>query len=431
MGLKSAKNNRWRVAVLWLFVQALPLLAAAHEIPADVRAVVFVKPVEQRLEVLIRAPLAVARDEVYPEIDGGFLDVDRLRPRLPELAQRWLVDSLRLTQNGQPLTSGRIAATQLSFAGDTSFQNYDSAMARLRAAGFGNEARVAWNQLWFDVLLVYPIQAEDASFGIQTGFERLGMTVSCMLRFLPSAKVAPPGTERIYSLHMEGGSGDTGLLELDPRWHQAAMRFASMGVEHILGGIDHILFLVCLVIPVRRFRPLLVVVTAFTVAHSLTMICAALGFVPRAPWFPPLVESLIALSIVWMALTNIVRAAAGTAWNPVSGAAASGESPSVGTDRWILAFVFGLVHGFGFSFALTEQLQFAGSQVAVSLGAFNVGVEIGQLAVLLLLLPLIHVLFRYVVSERLGAVMLSALIAHTGWHWMLERGELLAMFWGK
>jgi hypothetical protein len=198
-----------------------------------------------------------------------------------------------------------------------------------------------------------------------------------------------------------------------------------------------LLFLVCLVIPVRRFRPLLVVVTAFTVAHSLTMICAALGFVPQALWFPPLVESLIALSIVWMALANIVRAAAGTAWSPVSDTAASGASLSAGTsrsadtDRWILAFAFGLVHGFGFSFALTEQLQYAGSQVAISLSAFNIGVELGQLAVLLLLLPLLHALFRYVVAERLGAVILSALIAHTGWHWMLERGELLARFWGN
>lgn len=431
MGLESSKRRRWLGVLLWLLVCALPRLAAAHEIPADVRSFVFVKPIEQRLEVLIRVPLAVARDEVYPELDGGFLDVERLRPRLPELAQRWLVDSLRLTRNGQPLTHGRIAATQISFAGDTSFQSFDGAMARVRAAGFGNEARVAWNQLWFDVLLVYPIPAEDASFGIQTGFERLGITVSCVLRFLPSAKVAPAGTERIYSLHMEGGSGDTGLLELDPRWHQAAFRFAAMGVEHILGGIDHLLFLVCLVIPIRRFRPLLVVVTAFTVAHSLTMLCAALGFVPRALWFPPLVESLIALSIVWMALANIVRAAAGTAWNPGSGAAASGASWLVDADRWVLVFAFGLVHGFGFSFALTEQLQFAGSQVAVSLGAFNVGVELGQLAVLLLLLPLLHALFRYVVSERLGAVILSALIAHTGWHWMLERGEVLETFWRR
>jgi hypothetical protein len=179
----------------------------------------------------------------------------------------------------------------------------------------------------------------------------------------------------------------------------------------------------------RRPRSLLVVVTAFTAAHSVTMIAAALGYAPQALWFPPLVEVLIALSIVWMALENIVLAAAGTSWNPSIAGQSADDRASTGMQRWPLAFAFGLVHGFGFSFALREQLQFAGGEVAASLAAFNVGVELGQIAVLLILLPLLHLAFRCLVSERLGAVILSTLIAHTGWHWLLERGELLARFW--
>src|SRR6202008_2872821 len=117
---------------------------------------------------------------------------------------------------------------------------------------------------------------------------------------------------------------------------------------------------------------------------------------PDGLWFPPLVEVLIAVSIVYMALENIVG--------------------STLRRRWIIAFAFGLVHGFGFAFALRESLQFAGSHLLTALFAFNVGVELGQVAVLLVLVPVLRLVFRYV-PERIGVIVLSALVAHTGWHW--------------
>jgi hypothetical protein len=86
------------------------------------------------------------------------------------------------------------------------------------------------------------------------------------------------------------------------------------------------------------------------------------------------------------------------------------------------------VHGFGFSFALRETLQLAGSHVLTSLVAFNVGVELGQLLVLALMVPALQLFFRYGVAERVGTIILSALVAHTGWHWMTERGEALLQY---
>ena len=82
----------------------------------------------------------------------------------------------------------------------------------------------------------------------------------------------------------------------------------KLGFTHILDGIDHLLFLFCLVIPFRRFRALVAVVTAFTVAHSITLFASAYDLAPDALWFPPLIETLIATSIVYMALENIVGA---------------------------------------------------------------------------------------------------------------------------
>ena len=94
----------------------------------------------------------------------------------------------------------------------------------------------------------------------------------------------------------------------------------------------------------------------------------------------------------------------------------------------MIAFGFGLVHGFGFSFALRQTLQFAGAHLLTSLLSFNIGVELGQLLVLLLLIPMLELFFRRAVVERTGTIILSALVAHTGWHWILERGSRLSQF---
>ncbi|MDP6992995.1 MAG: HupE/UreJ family protein, partial [Woeseiaceae bacterium] len=211
------------------------------------------------------------------------------------------------------------------------------------------------------------------------------------------------GAERLYRF-----SGDPGLLQLDPRWHHAFFRFVGSGIDHILDGIDHLLFVICLLIPFRKIRPLVVIVTSFTIAHSITLIASVFGMTPNFLWFPPLIETIIAASIVYMAFENIV----GGQWE----------------KRWIIAFAFGLVHGFGFSFALSEIMQFAGGHLVTSLLAFNIGVEIGQLMIIVLAVPIINVLFRHVVAERMGTILLSAILAHSGWHWLSERASELAQY---
>jgi hypothetical protein len=96
--------------------------------------------------------------------------------------------------------------------------------------------------------------------------------------------------------------------------------------------------------------------------------------------------------------------------------------------RWAIAFGFGLIHGFGFSFALRETLQFAGSHLLTSLLSFNIGVELGQVLVLLVTIPLLEMLFRYATAVRVGTIVLSALVAHTGWHWMIDRGGQMLLY---
>ncbi len=377
----------------------LAACASAHDIPRDLTVHVFVKPSGGELRVLVRMPLRAIRDIEFPDRGGGYLDIERLSPQLPDLATLWIANALAVYEGDERLGKPRVAATQLSMESDRSFASFEEALAHVREPKPAGTAELVWSQVLFDVLLEYPIRSERSEFSIRPALQGLAANVVTALRF-----VAPSGVVRAYEL-----DGDPGVVPLDPRWSQAAGRFVRLGFLHILDGTDHLLFLLCLVIPLRRVRPLVLVVTAFTAAHSLTLIASAFQFAPDALWFPPLIEMLIAASIVWMAFENIV-------------------GKSTAERRWMMAFGFGLVHGFGFSFALRETLQFAGEHLVTSLLAFNVGVELGQLLVLALLIPALGLLFRFVVAERMGTILLSALVAHTGWHWSVERWELLRKF---
>ncbi len=141
-------------------------------------------------------------------------------------------------------------------------------------------------------------------------------------------------------------------------WIKRAAGFVRLGIEHILTGYDHVLFLIALLIVSARFWHLVKVVTAFTVAHSVTLSLAWFGVVDLPV---RLVESLIALSIAYVAIENLLGRGFG--------------------HRWLLAFGFGLVHGFGF-YGILRELDLVGGEALTPLFAFNFGVEIGQIAIL-------------------------------------------------
>jgi hypothetical protein len=392
----GARHAASLLLTAWLL--ALACATGAHEIPSDVKVQAFVKPDGQQLQLLVRVPLAAMREVDIPKRGPGYLDLARADAALRNAATLWIADNVDLYEGETRLAYPRIVDARVSLPSDRSFASYAEARTHLAGPRLPEKMEMFWNQGLLDVLFEYPIQSDRAAFSIHPRLDRLGMRVTIALYFLP-----PDGAERAYEFH-----GDPGQVALDPRWHQAALRFVASGFMHILEGADHLLFLFCLVIPFRRFGSLVLIITAFTVAHSITLIAAAYDRGPDALWFPPLIEMLIAISIVYMALENVV-----------------------GTNvrrRWIITFAFGLVHGFAFSFALREQLQFAGNHLLTSLLAFNVGVELGQLLVLIVLIPLLALLFRYVLPERIGVIILSVLIGHTGWHWMLERADRLAQF---
>jgi hydrogenase/urease accessory protein HupE len=181
-----------------------------------------------------------------------------------------------------------------------------------------------------------------------------------------------------------------------------AGQFFRLGLHHIVSGYDHLLFLAALLLGLRCLSGAAKTVTAFTIAHSLTLSLAVLGVVhvPAA-----VVEPIIAVSIVAVGIENLAR----------------GQVDS----RWKLTFAFGLVHGFGFAGALQELgIGAGGSDVVTPLAWFNAGVEAGQLAVAILAWPLLrHLNARPAVRVRLVPVC-SLLVVCAGSYWLVERTVL-------
>lgn len=190
---------------------------------------------------------------------------------------------------------------------------------------------------------------------------------------------------------------------------QIAWSYLVLGIEHILGGVDHLLFVLALLLVVRGTRRIVATVTAFTLAHSLTLVAATLGWV-HVPG-PP-VEATIALSIVFVA----AEAVHGLRGRP----GLTARAP------WVVAFTFGLLHGFGFAGALAE-VGLPQTAIPVALLLFNVGVEVGQLVFVACVLAARKLLARSPAALPLWAQSLpSYFIGAVAMYWVIER---IGAFW--
>jgi hydrogenase/urease accessory protein HupE len=191
-----------------------------------------------------------------------------------------------------------------------------------------------------------------------------------------------------------GGAAPPGVVRV------TFWEFLKFGVEHILIGYDHLAFLLGLLLVTRRFLPALQVITCFTLAHSVTLGLAALNVVNLPS---RIVEPLIAASIAYVGVENIWR---------------KGDPHG----RWRVTLCFGLIHGFGFASVLRDKGLGGGvGGIALPLFSFNLGVEVGQLMVAALLLPVVWSLHRWKPFPRYGVPALSALLTVLGLFWLVQR----------
>jgi hydrogenase/urease accessory protein HupE len=225
-------------------------------------------------------------------------------------------------------------------------------------------------------------------------------------------KAAGPRGKELVTLQGESNSGETMLdgksppldltQPLETTW-QIMLKFGAAGVEHILTGYDHICFLIAVILWAHRVWPVVKLVTAFTISHSITLSLAALDIVTLPT---TLTESAIALSIVYVAIENFF---------------------SRDTDtRWRDTFFFGFIHGFGFASGLKE-LNVQRETIIPALASFNIGVEIGQIAIVLTLLPILLYIDRHTGAKRHDKLVygVSAAIACFGAYWLLQRVGIL------
>jgi len=305
--------------------------------------------------------LTVVAAELDPDIGRILLDATEGNGDAAQQIARAARNHARFSIAGEPCVPGRITIRG-SAAGDTKVV-LEMALSCPKAAG-----TLAIRDDWQKVL-----------------GEHFQTVMSVRIPDRPSTELAFAETRRDATVELAGGP-DSGWLT-----------FIAMGMEHILGGLDHLLFLLALLAPARSLWRTVQIVTGFTVAHSVTLSLATLGIVDVPP---RIVEPLIAASIVWVAVENLVMPA------------------GVGR-RWIVAAIFGLAHGLGFAGALTE-LGLPRDALVRALVGFNIGVEVGQIVFVALVMPIIVSLSRPGRLSRLPQA-LSVVVAVFGAGWLIER----------
>ena len=197
------------------------------------------------------------------EVQDG-LDVGRAASELTNAATLWVGDEATMYEGGRALPSPRVAAIRATPPTDRSFESYDQALELVSGPPPADTDEISVKEGFLDVLFEYPIESAASRFSINSRWSRLGIRTLTLIRL-----VLPDGGVRTFQLHR-----DPGLLRLDPAWYQAAWQFVRMGFAHPFDRTNDLLFLLCLAIPLRRVRNAVVVVLAFTLAYSLTLLAS-------------------------------------------------------------------------------------------------------------------------------------------------------------
>lgn len=380
-------------------VTALLLLAVliasprAHDVPADTTVRMFIKPEGFTLRVLARVQMASINDVDWPMLKpSGYLDLPKIEPFLKDAGTMWISDYMDVYENGRKLGPPDVSSVRIVPEGDQSFNTtYDAAVAHMRGEKIPPDTTLFPLQGFLEVMFDYKINSPLSSFAINPRFDRLGLRVTTDLQFTRAN-----GAVRSFEY-----VGLPGLLRLDPSTTDAVARFLQLGFFHVLGDADTLLFLLALVIPLRKTR-LSPIVGIFAVAVSITFFAvAAFRMAPDEFWFDPFIALTLAVAIVYASIENILGAKI--------------------ERRWIVALVFGLPFGASFATSLKPTLQFAGSHPAISMLAFDTGAAVALFVVAGLMSAAVALLFAWVAEERMGTIVLSAIVAHSAWHSMASR----------
>ncbi|MEM8573955.1 MAG: HupE/UreJ family protein [Pseudomonadota bacterium] len=339
--------------------------------------------------------------------------------RYEEQGLMHLVDQDAL--KADPLGLGKIAANALKI--ETGGKQLKARVLAVRVYPIGeqpgfatlDEAKAAFNTEPVFPGNVLETYVGDALVDVLLSYDAGGPVSACTLSSTLDPEI--PGQDQTANVILDYGSDGVkvfraqGLMTepvaVSPSHGSAAWSFIIEGINHILGGLDHVLFVLCIVIGATGLYSLVSRVTGFTLGHSVTLTLGFFGYVPKGAWFIPTVETFIALSIIYAAAVAI---------------ATEEGHPAREKTMFFVTFFIGLIHGLGFSFVLHEVLQIDAPNLWQSLLSFNIGIEIGQLAIVLLVWPALLILRRLSQSAwhytRLGIAAACILVAG---YWTVQR----------
>lgn len=308
-------------------------------------------------------------------------------------------DGLRVEVRGARLSPAAAVVRVRPIQGAPGFATLAEAREALDAEAIVPVSQTYVGDTLVDLRLVYPAGAPVATYAL-------------------SFQTDPglPGQEETANLILDYGAGDPSVRRLRGLMTEpvvmaqtagaGAATFVVEGVRHILGGPDHVLFVLCLVLGAVGLRDLLARITGFTVGHSVTLSAGFLGYAPSGAWFAPAVETGIALSIIYAAAISL----------------RSDRSLHDARRMFAVTAAIGMLHGLGFSFVLHEILRVDAPNLWESLLAFNIGVEIGQIALVALAWPALVLLARRYETGSLRARQGAAgLCIAVGAFWAVQR----------
>jgi len=339
-------------------------------------------------------------DVIYSrESDTGpvfYISLDAIEADGAGFAKR-LEKALSWSQNGRPAGAAIAGFRVRASEPETHPGNGEEVRAAMDVAGTTRDP--LFGEAVIDMELTLSLPAPGGAIEVVAAYPAIPLLEGVSVEnSITDARVSPPAVFTV-----------SGQLEVPatiggPVWRTAA-EFVKQGVLHIVEGIDHVFLVVCLALGAGAHRRLIWIVTAFTLGHSVTLIATFLGAAPEWPWFIPAVETAIAATVFYAAAAAFRR-----------------RMDSVA----VIAGV-GLLHGLGFSFVLGDILGRDSPNLLPALAAFNVGIEIGQLAIIALTLAALALLTK--LSEDMAPVLrnaaLAGIAAMSAW-WVIERGASLA-----
>lgn len=382
------------VAALLSWLPAAPV--AAHELPYDV--VTYLTLDGGRLHVLLRVPMPLLVDARLPTRNGGYLDLAKSDEPLRVVALD-VARNLDLMNNNRPLPAPTTVRWAVTRRPDAAFDSYDAARARFMQPALAVDTPVDPAKAAVDVQLEYVLGSgtPDLSSGAR---DRVGPT---QLSIRVNGFRAQTRAVQMV-VHYAGGAtprtfimtGNPRRVDLEPGWGSVAPIFARLGLERLALGAEHLLFILCLAIPLRRWSAAFATLGAFAAGYVVSLAIASLLPGQPAASTVQIVQALVAAALIVATLQNIT-------------------APRFGWVA-IVAGVFGLVDGLGFGFAYRQGLPLAGAHTLVSFVSFAGPVLFATLWLLILIRPLVGLIYRSPVPARWAILCLSAIPIHYGLH---------------